>query len=456
MKDDSRSRRRFLQTTGAAGLAGLAAVAGCSGQSPDDANDSAANGSTQSANQTAGDGAATDEPAETDEPVSDEAAEVETTYKSREKYNEPGELLDDFTDLSTWLSNAGELEPSSEHAFRGDKSAKLVGKGGDNASIARSFENNRDLTKKDFSLALRSTTPSKFALFVYLRDPFGNYAVLELRNITMETPDVGWFRTAPGVYETSNTPPDLTQISRIEIVANNATGDDIEVWVDDLRIHDKPDKGYIVFSWDDGRKSYYDDAAPLHDEFEVPAVQAAVPRFVGQENFMTLGELKERHEAGDEIVAHESIRNRFHSLSGDELEKTVRQNKQWLLGHGFEGSNFVVYPGNDYDATALDVVNKYHYMGGMNQSFEPNTTSAYAFDPLVLPRTVGHDLDISKRVVDLCAEHQNVGILNFHDFNNDNTMSKGDYRKLLEHVTQKEGIEVINFSDLWKLRKSAP
>ncbi|KTG08403.1 hypothetical protein AUR64_19420 [Haloprofundus marisrubri] len=454
MKDDSRSRRRFLQTTGAAGLAGLVGVAGCSGQSPDDASDSAANGTTQSANQTASGDTATDEPTETEQPVTDEAAEVEATYKSREKYSEPGELLDDFTDLSTWLSNAGELESSSEHAFRGNKSAKLIGKGGRNASIARSFEDTRDLTKKDFSLALRSSTPSKFALFVYLRDPFGNYAVLELRNITMETPDVGWFRTAPGVYETSNTPPDLTQISRIEIVANNATDSDVEVFVDDLRIHDKPDKGYIVFSWDDGRKSYYNDAAPMHDEFEVPAVQAAVPRFVGQNKFMTLGELKERYEAGDEIVAHESISNRFHSLGGNELEKIIQQNKKWLLGHGFEGSNFVVYPGNDYDATALDIVNKYHYMGGMNQSFQPNTTSPYAFDPLVLPRTVGHDLDIAKRVVDLCAKHRNVGILNFHDFANENTMSKGDYRKLLEYVTKEQNVEVINFSELWKLRKS--
>ena len=91
-------------------------------------------------------------------------------------------------------------------------------------------------------------------------------------------------------------------------------------------------------------------------------------------------------------------------------------------------------------------------MGGMNQAGSVNTTGVRGFDPLVLPRTIGHDLTIAKRLVNRIAAHRNAGILNFHDFGSENTMSVADYRALLEHVDRTPGVKVIMFSDLWRLR----
>ncbi len=58
----------------------------------------------------------------------------------------------------------------------------------------------------------------------------------------------------------------------------------------------------------------------------------------------------------------------------------------------------------------------------------------------------------SLKIVDNVAKYRNCGILNFHDFTNDNTMSASEYKKLLSHIDSTSGVEVITFSDLWQMR----
>ncbi|WP_458187839.1 polysaccharide deacetylase family protein [Haladaptatus sp. NG-WS-4] len=349
------------------------------------------------------------------------------------------------------------MTASSQYAFIGSKSAKLVGENGDHAVIQKSFTAPKDFTDTDVSVALRTTTPDAIAFFVQLIDTNGNAAEHHLRDVSMRAPDIGWFRTCPGVCQ-SDDGFDRSSVDRIRLRVNNASSERAVVWVDDARTHPKPDKGYVILSWDDGKRSYYRKAAPIHDEYGLPATltQPPQPSAVESELFMSLEELKERQKKGDEVAAHGSVKEPFARISTSKLDGILRRNKQWLIDNGFEGADFIVYPGNNYDAPALDVIGRYHYMGGMNQSGSVNTTGLHGFDPLVLPRTIGHDLSISKQLVDRVAAHRNVGILNFHDFASDNTMNVPDYRSLLDYIDRTTDIEVITFSDLWKMRTSGP
>ncbi len=167
---------------------------------------------------------------------------------------------------------------------------------------------------------------------------------------------------------------------------------------------------------------------------------------------MPAKQLRERQKKGDEVVGHGSTDQPFARISKSELDAVLKRNKQWLIDNGLKGSDFIVHPGNNFDKAALDVIGKYHYMGGMNQAGHINTTGVHGFDPLVLPRTISEDLEISKKVVDRAAEGRNCGILNFHDFANDNTINPSEYKKLLSYIDGKSGVEVITFSDLWKMR----
>lgn len=434
MRQNASNRRQFLAGTATAAALGLA---GCSTGSDNSTADSNVNSTSSTT---------------VEQIPTEEEGALETSYRSREEYAHPGTSFDDFEDLSQWTALNGTLE-SNDTSFVGSQSAKLVGENGSRVLVERAADS-QDFSDTELSMAVRTTTPSKIAVNIRLVDPFGNHMIRSLRNISHDSDDVTWFRTAPGTFTTSGDSFDITQIERIQVHMLNATDTDATISLDDMRTHSKPDKGYIVLSWDDNRQSYYDEAAPINDQFGFPVSMGTAPRLVGGENFMSVGQLKERQEAGDDIVTHASVSLDYNDMSAEDLERTMGQNKKWLRNQGFDGADAIVYPGNNYNATVLSAASKYHYIGGMNQSGSVNTTGVYSFDPLVLPRTIGHDLSIAKRVVDNVEKFRDCGILGFHDFDVNNTMNAEEYEQLLQYIDNKgDAVDVITLDELWELRK---
>lgn len=444
MSQQRSTRRRFLALSSAAGLAG---VAGCA-----DRLDSVTGGAgdgNESSNETATDAEIEDEtgPAA----LADGVPPLETEYDSREQYRQPGESLDDFSDLDEWEVVQGSGEADADVVFDGEQSFHLESEGEESIVARRSLEG-EDLTETDLSFAVRTTTPQNLTINLRIVDQFGSERVHSLREITYRAPDVGWFRSSPGVFTEDEYEPSMDHLDRLEIQVLH-TMEKAEVWIDDLRIHDKPDQGYVMLVWDDGMRDYYETAAPLHDEFGFRTVQAPIPRWTeqGRDGVMSVSELLERQDEGDQIVVH-GTHDPIHESDDEEaIEKRLRQDKRWYIDNGFEGANYIVYPHNSFDRTSLEYKTNYHYCGGFNQAGNVNTTGVHGFDPLVLPRTIAHDYDISTRCVDLAAEHNQCTILNFHTFDADNTVSADEYEALLEHIDDAD-VEVITFDDLWELR----
>jgi hypothetical protein len=439
MTNRPNTRRRFLALTGttaATGLAGCTDALGSNTSGGSDDDDDAANG--------------TDEKADTGYEPPELA--VETEFNSREEFRQPGEQLEDFEDVDSWDVVQGSAEPDEDTVFDGSQSLKLTAEDGDNVVIAKSIETT-DLSDLDLSLAVQTSSPGNVAIDVMLYDIYGGYAHHQLRSVTYRTPDIGWFRTCPGVFEESTTPLERDVVDEIRIMIHN-TGD-AEVWVDDLRTHEKPEKGYVVLCWDDGVDDFYETASPLHDEYGVNAVQAVVRQWTrGQrDGHMTISQLHERQEAGDQIVAH-GTHSRLAQMEEDDLEDALRTDKNWAVQNELEGGHYIVFPHNSFDQTVLDVASEYYYAGGFNQSGDVNLTGVHGFDPLVLPRTIGNDLDIAMRCVDRAAEHRQCTILNFHAFDLENTMDVDDYERLLEHIDDTDDVEVVDFDDLWTMRRN--
>ncbi|TYL39509.1 polysaccharide deacetylase [Natronococcus pandeyae] len=437
------TRRRFLAASGATAFA---AMAGCTDRvdsaipNGDDGDDDSSNG-----NESDGGGDSDD-----DEFESPELA-VETEYNSREEFRQPGEQLDDFEDLDDWEVTSGSGEPDEDVVFDGDQSLKLTAEDNENIVVEKQIETT-DMSDLDLSMAVRTSTPSNIAIDIRLTDIYGGYTHHQLRSVTYRTPDIGWFRTCPGVFEESSIELERDVVEEIEIIIHNT--EDAEVWVDDLRTHEKPDKGYVMLSWDDGLEDFYDEASPLHDEYDVNAVQAAVRQWTRnqREGVMSIDQLKERQEAGDQIVAH-GTHSALADMDKEDVEDALSRDKNWAVQNDLEGGHYIVFPHNSYDQEVLDVASNYYYAGGFNQAGDVNLTGVHGFDPLALPRTIGHDLDIAMRCVDLAAEHRQCTVLNFHAFDQDNTMDEDDYEELLQHINDTDDVEVIDFDDLWKLRR---
>ncbi|MFC4439730.1 MULTISPECIES: polysaccharide deacetylase family protein [Natrialbaceae] len=437
------TRRRFLAASGATAFA---AMAGCM----DRVNSAIPNGDDDSSNGNDSEGDSGGD-SDADEFDSPELA-VETEYNSREEFKQPGDQLDDFGNLDDWEVSSGSAEPTEDVVFDGDQSLRLTAEDGENIVVGKQIETT-DMSDLDISMAVRTSTPSNIAIDIRLLDIYGGYAHHQLRSVTYRDSEVGWFRMSPGVFEESSMPLERDVVEEIEIIVYN-TDDEAEVWVDDLRTHQKPDKGYVILSWDDGLTDFYDNASPLHDEYDVNAVQAAVRQWTRnqREGVMSIDQLKERQEAGDQIVAH-GTHTQLANMEEENLRDAIRRDKNWAVQNDIEGGHYIVYPHNSFNQTVLDAVSNYYYAGGFNQSGNVNLTGVTGFDPLVLPRTIAHDLDIAMRCVNLAAEHRQCTILNFHAFDQDNTMDQDDYEQLLQHINDTDDVEVIDFDDLWKMRR---
>ncbi|WP_254522935.1 polysaccharide deacetylase family protein [Natrinema caseinilyticum] len=436
------TRRRFLALSGATGIVGMA---GCAERfnpmSKDSDNDNDKDDESDSTDDSSVPG------------LVDGVPPLETKFNSREKFGQPGESLDNFSNLDDWTVVRGTGEADSDIVFDGDQSLKLQSNGNENITVERSLQD-EDLTDTDLSLAIRTTTPMQITVNMRIIDQFGNQKVYSLRNISYRTPDAGWFRSSPGVFTQSSVKPSLDYLDRLEIRVLHSKPQ-AEVWIDDLRTHETADTGYVMLSWDDGWTDYYETAAPLHDEYGFSTVQAVIPRRVEQAGggYMSLSQLQERQDKGDQIVVH-GTHSPIHELEDKEvIAERLKKDKEWFIQNEIEGANYIVHPHNSFDKTSLKQATNYHYSGGFNQAGNVNTTNVYGFDPLVLPRTIGNDLEISKQCVDLASQHNQCTILNFHRFDANNTMSADDYESLLKYINDTD-IEVITFDDLWKLRAS--
>ncbi|WP_408958825.1 polysaccharide deacetylase family protein [Natrinema sp. 74] len=443
MSQQRATRRRFLALAGAAGLVG---TAGCTERLKSMTGQSDGNSSNDTTNNT------TDKPNGSSVPgLADGVPALETEFDSRERFRQPGESLDNFSDLEPWTVEQGTGEADTDVVFDGKQSFRLQSNGSQNILAQRNL-GGKSLSETDLSFAVRTSTPNSIAVNLRIVDQFGSDKIYSLRQIRYRDPDIGWFRASPGVFQQSEYEPALDHLDRLEVHVLHSMPK-AEVWIDDLRTHETADQGYVMLSWDDGTLDYYEKAAPMHDKYGFSAVQAPVPRWVeqGRDGKMSLSELKERQKAGDQIVVH-GTHNPIAELDDESaIETRLKQDKRWFIENGFEGANYIVYPHNSFDKTSLEHTTNYHYCGGFNQAGNVNTTSVYGFDPLVLPRTIGHDLEIAKRSVDLAAQHNQCTILNFHSFEVNNTMPEGDYETLLEHIDSAD-VKVITFDDLWTLR----
>ncbi len=445
MTKQSNTRRRFLTASGATAFA---AMAGCM----DRVNSAIPNGNDDDVGSSNGNESDGGGDSDADEIESPELS-LETEYNSREEFRQPGDQFDDFEDLDDWEIIDGEGEADDDVVFDGDQSLKLTAEDGDNIVIEKQIETT-DMSDLDISMAVRVSTPGNVAIDIVLRDIYGGYAHHQLREVTYRSPDIGWFRTCPGVFEESSTSLERGTIEEIQIIVHNT--EDAEVWVDDLRTHEKPDTGYVMLCWDDGLEDFYDPAGPMHDEYDINAVQAAVRQWTRnqREGVMTIDQLKERQEAGDQIVAH-GTHIPLAEQEEEDIEDSLSTDKNWAVQEELEGGHYIVYPHNSFNQTVLNIATEYYYAGGFNQAGDVNLTGVHGFDPLAMPRTIAHDLDISKRCIDLAAEHRQCTVLNFHAFDQDNTISEEEYEELLEYINDKgDDIEVIDFDNLWMMRRN--
>ena len=116
------------------------------------------------------------------------------------------------------------------------------------------------------------------------------------------------------------------------------------------------DECIITFVDDDGRSGFLTNTKPAYEKYNIKPTVAVIPEKVGQNDYMTLAQLKTLQNEGYDIVGHsyshsEAIfKNTSDSISSETIETDFKKCYEWLKNNNFNFET-VVYPWGYFEQT---------------------------------------------------------------------------------------------------------
>jgi peptidoglycan/xylan/chitin deacetylase (PgdA/CDA1 family) len=205
----------------------------------------------------------------------------------------------------------------------------------------------------------------------------------------------------------------------------------------DLRTAPKPDRGAVMFTFDDGTASQVDPGAAVLRDHDVPGVVAPIPRAVGAEGRATLAQLRALHDEGWAVVNHPQEPAPLVEYPVARQRTAMRETKRWLLDHGFErGVDTVVWPYGDAGAGTLSVARRLYRLGlsGGGAAGLPPT------DPLTVARVDGTAVERTRRLLDLAARYRALVVVMYHPVGTgaSNAVSEAALRETVAHAARSD------------------
>ena len=453
------SRRALLATAGAACLAGCTGVMGSDesdtdtpdGETePGTATDSGPGGNPGTTTpDTSGPGTGTEAPGTDAGPGTGTATGTPTETGPTEL----GSQLEGFEDLEYWytLSDQGSIEATGDGAYRGPQSLRLRASGDDEfAGAFTAFSEPRNVSGKNLSLAVKVDAPQIAKLSVALLAPDRGNMVRMTR--TFPGPQGAWVRSDMGVT-TVRGDPDLSSVQEIRLVARrrDQNADEIDVTVDDIRLVDAPDTGYVTFTFDDTHESHYNRAFPMMEEYGFAGVEGVISDAVYRGDRLDVGNMREMADAGWDMASHPKVGSTLLTEYSERRQRQIiRDNKQFLEQKGFrDGARHFLTPKNMVGPTTMELVSEFHeslYTFGGMPNGRPPTTNYYN------SRITAANNDTIREYVDNAARFGQHLVLNSHAIGSGGgDLAEDDFRAILDYVDQAE-VEVVTCSDVLELQ----
>lgn len=354
----------------------------------------------------------------------------------------PGTSVDTFEDLSQWEVTNGRLESTNQDVFQGSQSVVLRPK--KNASepitkISRTFSEVLDLSSHDLSLAAKVNKPDSIKIRAEIIAPAQSSMLTATRHIPLELD--GWVRFDLG-YTSKRGEPVMDNVSQINIQIGPIE-EPFHVLIDDLRTVPKPDKGKVMFQFDDGHISAYETAYPILAEKGWPGSVAIIPSTVGRDGRVSENNMREMDQNGWDMIGHAGELLPDHSP--DEQRQILQQTKQYLDVKGFGGgARHFVAPYSRVDNATLDHIDElfetgYLFGGGPNNAKHPSNSA-------FISRVQGQSVDGASRIIDMAAEFNQLAVVSYHEIGGEG-ISPDTFEQIINHVDNKD-VDVITPSQL--------
>lgn len=441
MRTDDVLRRGFLGGV----AAGLFSLSGCfaeTGELTPGRNETASpNESTTSAPGTPQPTASrTETPATATETASDPAVEGPPWWQPR------GSVLDSFETFDAdWTIGGGTATVTMDQVFNGGPSILLDSAGDKRFRIERRYPTPQDLSNLEFSMAVRleETTKGLVQVEFMLIDSSGNKRTLS--GSIMPAATDRWVRFDLGVRQDEGA--DMTAIETLRI-AHWTGNDETKLYVDDIRVHPKPETGYVMFTFDDKGLTDYTVAFPTLQEYGYVGTCFPPIQRVTSDSTPSIAEYQEMRERGWDIGGHTLDHEDLTNHSRTEQQAIIEENYRQLHEKGLAGDvNHFRTPYSNYDTNSLDLMTE-SFDTAMIGSGSATGTNVHVTDHRTIGFRSGDELESAIRDIAAAAEYRQLLGMTLHMGAID-----GDHlRTLAEHVRrhEREGrLRVITPSQLY-------
>jgi len=354
---------------------------------------------------------------------------------------EPGETIDDFSDIDAWELVAGAVAREEDRAVVGDSCARLENREGDEqARIAYEFDEPLDCQEHSPGLAIAADEP--MAPLLQLFDDDGGHGTFRA---TVEA-DVELLRVPFGIQHVDDL--DLGAITRLEIAHVAAEDADQQLWVDDLHFVSRPETGVVTLQFDGGHESVYENGLSLTEEYGYPAT-AFVPIGRIREaadhdgEALTESQLEELDDAGWTIASHTARSRPLTDLEDDERFGELQDAVEWLESEGYgDGAGYVAYPSGRYDQAGLEAVREIHELGFVGRY----PCQGEPANPLLCSRVLEPDPDELEEILERAVTYGGITALGWVRLDGDSLES---FETAMETLSELEGdLEVVSPREL--------
>ncbi|WP_264554553.1 polysaccharide deacetylase family protein [Halocatena marina] len=424
------TRRRFLTTVGVVGTASLAGCSNITGGGSSSKQPTASPQPTQTSSN------------ETTSPGTDGNGSSNNNDSSTR-----GTAVDDFEgDVSSrWGISYGKYTVTKQDAFQGSQSLVLEPKKNAEKPVAKIFRSfypdALDLSKHDLSLAVKVNKPKDIKIAAEIIAPAESSMLTATRYIPLELD--GWVRFDLG-YTSKRGEPVMDNVSEVRLQIG-PIDDQFQVLVDDLRTFPKPTKGKVMFQFDDGHISAYEEAYPILKENGWPGSVGVIPDAVNAQDRVTDQMMKEMGNANWDMIAHAS--ELLPNLKEQEQRRILQQAQQYLKIMGFKkGARHFVAPYNRVNEATLSLIDELFETGYLFGACPNN--AQHPSNPSFISRVQGTDIRGTRRVLDIANEFNQLAVVSYHAIGSgDDALSVDAFEAIVDHVAQTD-LDVITPSQL--------
>ena len=353
-----------------------------------------------------------------------------------------GTPLADFADLDRWRAAGATVETGPPREWGGETARLTVPAAESAGGVYREFPDGLDLSSRAPSLAVRPDEDDPpTGVYCQLFAPDGDNRV----DLWQAVSHTGWTRLDLGPRSVVGD-PNLRDVRSVGVRVWTG-GDRARLDLDALRTVERPDRGAVMFTFDDGYTSQYDRAAPILADHDVPGVVAPIPDTVGDEGRVTIDQLHDLRDDGWTVVNHPQAEKPLPDYPAYRQRALMKTTKRWLLRHGFEaGADTVIWPYGRADATTLSIGRRYYSLGlsaGDAPSVLPLT------DPLTVARIDGTAPERARRLIDLTARFRGLAVLVYHPVGTgaDSSVSETALRETVAHAAAAD-LDTVTPEDL--------